>query len=105
MLKITEENFEQEVLNSDKPVLIDFFAQWCPPCKKLSPIVEQLAEERGDVKICKTDTDEEPRIAAQFGVQSIPTLILFKNGEPTDVAVGYMSREDLTNMLDKSLKV
>ena len=81
-ITITTENFDAEVLHSEKPVLLDFWASWCGPCRMLSPIVDEVAEERSDVKVGKVNVDEQPDLAAQFGVMSIPTLLVFQNGSP-----------------------
>ena len=88
VVTITTENFAQEVLHSDKPVLLDFWASWCGPCRMLSPIVDEVAEERTDVKVGKVNVDEQPELAAEFGVMSIPTLLLFENGKLVRQAVG-----------------
>ena len=81
VMTITKENFKQEVLESDKPVLVDFWAAWCGPCRMLSPIVDEIADERDDIKVGKVNVDEQQELAAQFGIMSIPTLMVFKNGE------------------------
>ena len=81
VITITKENFEAEVLKSAQPVLLDFWASWCGPCRMLSPIVDEVAEERTDVKVGKVNVDEQPDLAAEFGVMSIPTLLLFENGK------------------------
>lgn len=97
----TDDNFEEEVLKAEGPVLVDFFAEWCGPCKMLGPILEELAGEyEGKVKIGKLDVDASPAVAGKYGVQSIPTLIFFKGGEPVDKAMGFQSKEALKVKLD-----
>lgn len=93
---LNNENFKSEVIDSDKPVIVDFWAEWCGPCKKLGPIISQIADEKSDsVKVCKLNVDDEMAIAEKYGVQSIPTVILFKNGEPAETSVGVRSKDDL----------
>ncbi len=100
-IKLSDENFEKEVLNSDIPVIVDFWAEWCVPCKMLSPIIEELAEEyAGKVKICKLDVDDAPGAAAKFSVQSIPTIILFSKGEQVSQTVGAAPKESLVKMFE-----
>ena len=94
-LVITKENFESEVLKSDKPVLVDFWAAWCGPCKMLSPVIDEIAEERSDIKVGKVNVDEQPELASQFAVMSIPTLIVFKNGEIANKAIGVQPKDCL----------
>ena len=103
VVTITKENFAQEVLQSEKPVLLDFWASWCGPCRMLSPIVDEVAEERTDVKVGKVNVDEQPDLAAEFGVMSIPTLIVFKNGEEVDRSVGALPKARLQALLEKHL--
>ena len=99
--KVTVATFEAEVLKSDLPVLLDLYADWCGPCKMLSPIVDKMAEVyAGKLKVCKLNVDDDFPIAAQFGVQSIPTLIFFKNGEAVQKSVGYSSEDELKSMID-----
>ena len=99
VLHLTKETFESEVLASEKPVLVDFFATWCGPCMMVAPIVEEIAAEHPEVKICKVDVDEEPEIARDFQIMSIPTLLVFKNGELTAKAVGARSKEQILDMI------
>ena len=100
LLQLNSENFEQEVLQAQQPVLVDFYADWCGPCKMMAPLVEKLAEEAGDkAKICKLNVDDAQSIAAQYGVMSIPTFIVFKQGEAVNKTVGVQSEESLKNML------
>jgi len=92
----TDENFDEEVLRADKPVLVDFFAEWCGPCKMMGPVIDELAEEvKDDFIVGKINIDESPNTAGKYGVQSIPTVILFKKGEEADRMVGFQSKEAL----------
>jgi thioredoxin 1 len=99
VLTITNENFETEVLQADKPVLLDFWASWCGPCRMVSPIVDQIAEERTDIKVGKINVDEQGDLAQQFGVMSIPTLIVMKNGKVVNRAVGAMPKANILALL------
>lgn len=100
----TDDNFESEVLKSDKPVLIDFWAPWCGPCKAIGPIVEELAGQYKDsVKMMKLNVDDNPKAAGNYGVRSIPTLILFKDGKVLDTLTGLVPRKSLEDFIKKSL--
>ena len=99
VINLTNLNFEQEVMRSDKPVLIDFFATWCGPCRMVSPLIDEIAEERSDVKVCKVDVDAEPALARKFRVMSIPTLIALKDGQIKETRVGYQDLQSLKDML------
>lgn len=99
VIKLTKEVFENEVMKSDKPVLIDFSAVWCGPCRMVAPIVDEIAEENPQIKVCKVDVDEEPELAQAFGVSSIPMLVVVKNGKITASAVGARPKEAIISLL------
>ena len=99
VVTITKENFEHEVLQSAKPVLLDFWASWCGPCRMLSPVVDEVAEERTDVKVGKVNVDEQPELAGQFGVMSIPTLLVFEQGKLVRQAVGARPKASVLDLL------
>lgn len=99
-LHITKENFESEVINSDKTVLVDFWASWCGPCKMIGPIVEEVSEEVTDAKICKVNVDEQPDLASRFKVMSIPTLIVFKDGKEVKKSTGLISKSEILELLN-----
>lgn len=101
---VDESNFEQVVLKSEKPVLVDFWADWCRPCKMIAPILDELSEEYSDrISFVKLDVDQNPRTAAKYGIMSIPTLLIFKNGEPVSNIVGLRPKGDLKKGLESSL--
>lgn len=100
VITITKENFQTEVMMSDKPVLIDLWASWCGPCQMLSPLVDQVAEERNDIKVGKINVDENPELTQAFGVQSIPLLVLVKNDKITAQSLGYVPKEKIIQLID-----
>ena len=100
IIHITKENFQTVVKESAKPVLIDFWAAWCGPCKMIAPFIEEIAAERDDVTVCKIDVDQEVELAMQFRITSIPTLVLMKNGEVAGTLVGYRPKADILKFLN-----
>ncbi len=100
VITLTAENFRTEVLESDKPVLVDFWAAWCGPCRMLSPVVDEIAEETASIKVGKVNVDEQPALAEQFGVSSIPTLILFKDGKAVETSVGVRPKSAILAMVE-----
>ena len=102
--EITDESFDDEVTNSDKPVLIDFWAEWCGPCKQISPILSELAEDyKEKILIAKVNIDENPEVPSKYGIMSIPTLILFKNGQSVASQIGVVQKDSLSKWLDENL--
>ena len=99
VIHINKSNFQNEVLNSEKPVLLDFWAPWCGPCRMVSPVVDEIASERGDIKVGKVNVDEQPELAAQFGVMSIPTLVVMKNGKIANQVTGARPKAQILAML------
>lgn len=99
VIELTAENYEAEVMKSDKPVLIDFFATWCGPCRMVSPIVDEIAAERDDIKVCKVDVDKQPQLASQYGVMSIPTLVVVKDGKVAAQNIGAIPKDGILKML------
>jgi len=102
VVHVTESNFEEEVVNSNVPVLVDFWAEWCGPCKMIAPILDEIAKEYGEkLKICKIDVDSNPEIAPKFGIRGIPTLIMFKDGNAESTKVGAVSKSQLVEFVDE----
>lgn len=99
-ITITKENFTKEVLESDKPVLLDFWASWCGPCRMVAPVVDEIAAEVTDAKVCKINVDDQPELAGQFQVMSIPTLVVVKNGKVVNTSVGAKPKAAILDMLD-----
>ena len=100
IVNISNANFKQEVLDSDKKVLVDFWAPWCGPCRMVSPIVDEIAEENAAIKVAKINIDEQPQLASQYGVMSIPTLLVFENGDVIEKAVGARNKSFILQMLE-----
>lgn len=98
-ININKDNYQSEVMNSDKPVLLDFWAPWCAPCRMVVPIVEEIAKERSDIKVGKVNVDEQPELAGQFGIMSIPTLVVMKDGKIINQAMGARSKKEILGML------
>ena len=99
VLHINKDNFHKEVLNSDKPVLLDFFASWCGPCRMVAPILDEIAEEREDIKVCKVDIDEQPELASRYRIMTIPTLMVLKNGQIVEQSVGAKPKHQILAMV------
>ena len=100
IISVNKDNFEQQVLNAQGLVLLDFWATWCGPCKMIAPYVEEVAQERADVTVGKIDVDQDPQLAAQFGITSIPTLVVMENGKEFTRALGYRPKQDILKLLD-----
>ena len=100
VIEITKDNFEAEVLKSDRTVLLDFWAAWCGPCRMLSPVVDEIGEENAQIKVGKVNVDEQMELASSFGIMSIPTLIVFKGGKPVKTSVGVQPKSAILSMLD-----
>ena len=99
VLHINKDNFHKEVMNSEKPVLLDFFASWCGPCKMVAPILDEIAEEREDIKVCKVDIDEQPELASRFRVMSVPTLMVMKEGKIVEQSIGARPKHQILAMV------
>ena len=104
IVHLSKDNFKEEVLESKVPVLVDFWATWCGPCQTMGPLVEEIAEERADIKVCKLDVDQEPELARQYRVMSIPTFLVFKEGEVVKRDMGVMSKEEVEGLIGYSIK-
>ena len=98
-LHVNKDNFHNEVLNSDKPVLLDFFASWCGPCKMVAPILDEIAQEREDIKVCKVDIDEQPELASRYRIMSVPTLMVLKNGQIMEQSIGARPKHQILAMV------
>ena len=99
VLHINKDNFHKEVLNSEKPVLLDFFASWCGPCRMVSPILDEIAEEREDIKVCKVDIDEQPELASRYRVMSVPTLMVMREGRIVEQSIGAKPKHQILAMV------
>ena len=99
-ITLTKNNFEEEVLKSEVPVLVDFWASWCGPCRMLAPVIAEIAEERNDIKVGKVNVDEEPELAMKYRIEAIPTVFAFKNGAAVAKSLGYKAKADLLKMFD-----
>ena len=98
-MHINKDNFHEEVMNSEKPVLLDFFASWCGPCKMVAPILDEIAEEREDIKVCKVDIDQQPELASRFRVMSVPTLMVMKEGKIVEQSIGARPKHQILAMV------
>jgi len=99
VLHVNKDNFHKEVLSSEKPVLLDFFASWCGPCRMVGPILDEIAEEREDIKVCKVDIDEQPELASRYRIMSVPTLMVLKNGNIVDQSIGARPKHQILAMV------
>lgn len=98
VLRVTNDNFKEEVLDSEQPVLVDFWAEWCGPCKMMSPVMDQVAADNDNIKVVKINTDESPDLAREFGIMSIPTILMFQNGEVKATSTGFVPKEQIENL-------
>ena len=99
VLHINKDNFHKEVLNSDRPVLLDFFASWCGPCRMVGPILDEIAEEREDIKVCKVDIDQQPELASRYRIMSVPTLMVLKDGQVMEQSIGAKPKHQILAMV------
>ena len=99
VLHINKDNFHNEVLNSDRPVLLDFFASWCGPCRMVAPILDEIAQEREDIKVCKVDIDEQPELASRYRIMSVPTLMVLKDGQLMEQSIGVKPKHQILAMI------
>ena len=99
VLHVNKDNFHNEVLNSEKPVLLDFFASWCGPCRMVGPILDEIAQEREDIKVCKVDIDEQPELASRYRIMSVPTLMVLKDGQVVDQSIGAKPKHQILAMV------
>ena len=99
VIHVTKDSFQDEVINRSKPVLLDFWASWCGPCRMVAPVLDEIAQERSDIKVCKVNVDEQPELAKQFGIMSIPTLMVFKDGKLVNQAMGARPKNQILAML------
>ena len=100
IINLTRNNFKSEVMSRDKTVLIDFWAEWCGPCRMMSPVIDEIADEVSDVKVCKVNVDEASDLASMFGIESIPTLIVIKNGQTVNKSIGLISKEQVLSLIN-----
>lgn len=104
-IELTKENYEETVIKAEKPVLIDFWATWCGPCRMIAPTVKEIAESREDITVCKVNVDEQPELANTFGIEYIPTLVVMKNGEQKAMKYGYMDKNEIEALIEKGMNV